>query len=170
MTPSAGRPLSAGHFRTYRLVVALGLATTGACFSGCSTPPYKFQLPPQGPARQDVLETASDVVRERYPMSTVSMDGGYLLAVTSPQMEGGARTMRRISVLVEQNYTGHFQPLVRVQHDVDVATPTVAEVDATHPLKASPFGKSRWRVMGYLEHEEVALTRAILDKLSAQGM
>ena len=133
-----------------------------------------YELPPTGPGAKAVLDAATGVIAERYPMtasSVVNPEEGFVNAITSPAMEGGAKTRRRISVIVRRNYTGAYEPVVRVRQDVDMATPLEGLPTGTgSPALASPLDQNRWRVMGYLELAEQALTEAILRRLGTAGV
>jgi len=134
---------------------------------GCAP---NYNLKATEPTRSAVLDAVSEVIHNRYPMSRTHSEDGYVLAVTPVTLEGVTRTKRSISVRVLQNYTGGFEPVVRVRHDFDAATPEVGEVSTTDPVKASPFGRERWRPMGYLTLEEEALAAAIREKIGAMGL
>ena len=146
--------------------VLLPAALATSLAAGCAA---RYNVRPTDPTRAAVLAAVSEVIQERYPMSRTHTTDGYVLAVTPAKLEGATRTKRSISVMVEQNYTGAYEPFVRVRHDVDVATPIVGEVSSTNPVKASPFGRERWRPMGHLELEEDALATAILSRIEGMG-
>jgi hypothetical protein len=133
-----------------------------------------YELPETGPSARAVLDAAREVIAARYPMSAASepnAEQGFVTAITPPAMEGGAKTQRRISVIVRRNYTGAYEPMVRVRQYVDMATPLEGSPTRTDsPALASPLDQNRWRVMGYLELEEQALTEAILRKLGTAGV
>lgn len=129
-----------------------------------------YELPKTGPSAKAVQDAAREAIAERYPMSAASEsrpEEGIVTAVTSPTMEGGAKTQRRISVVIRRNYTGAYEPVVRVRQFVDMATPLEGLPDGGSPALAAPLDKNRWRLMGYLEYEEDELTAAILRKLGA---
>jgi hypothetical protein len=131
-----------------------------------------YEMPKTGPSAQAVLDAAREVITARYPMSAASQgtpEEGFVAAVTPPALEGGAKTQRRISVIVRQNYTGAYEPVVRVRQYVDMATPLNGSPQAESPALAAPLDENRWRVMGYLEYEEQELTQAIFQKLGSSA-
>jgi hypothetical protein len=156
-------------------VKALGTTLkAGGCFLslaflGCQA----YELPRTGPSQTAVLEAAKSVIQERYPMSAASErpeNGAFVTAVTLPAMDGGLLTRKQISVIMRQNYTGAWEPVVTVRQYMNVATPSLeGDPGNTSPALAVPLDEHRWRSMGYLEYEQDELTQAIFQKLNAAG-
>ena len=150
----ASRPLLPGTL--------LALATIG-----CSV----NELPTTGAPRNAVLDATREAIAEQYSdMNIASADLGYVLALSPPAIEGATTTKRQISVRLVQNYTGAYEPIVRVRHYFDIATPSMEGDPAAHPISASPFADHEWKPMGFLPHEEEALRAAIREKLAAMGL
>lgn len=132
-----------------------------------------YELPKTGPSAKAVHDAAREAIAEHYPMTAASEsrpEEGFVTAITSPAMEGGAKTQRRISVVIRRNYTGAYEPVVVVRQFIDMATPLEGSPEAESPALAAPLDKNRWRLMGRLEYEEDELTAAILRKLGTAGL
>ena len=137
-----------------------------ACLSGCGV----YEIPQTGAPEERVLEATRDVITDRYPMSITSEDYAYVLALTPAEAVSGSTTKKQISVRLVQNYTGSYEPIVRVRQYVDMATASLDGDPAAHPSLANPFADHRWRAMGFLEYEEQELRDAIREKLGSMGL
>lgn len=142
---------------------------------GCKLSHSYLDLPQgNGPSRELVLNAAREVIQERYPMSYTSEEGGHVYAKAPVVLDGAQRTHKKISVFVTQNHTGAYEPVVRVRHYTDVATPELAIDTGGVPVGRasawSPFAEERWVAMGFLPYEEQEVTDAILRRLSGAGL
>lgn len=123
-------------------------------------------LPDVSPTSAEVVEAARLVIQERYPRSAVSEKSGVVVALGPVTMDGGSKTRTQISVLAKRNYTGAYEPVVRVCYCVEVAQPEVlADPGSASLAKAQPIGRERWHVLEYRPYEEQDIYNAILDRL-----
>lgn len=100
-------------------------------------------------------------------MSAVSEQAGFVVAVTPVRMDGGSKTRKEISVLVRRNFTGAYDPVVRVRQFVEIGSPTVsASPETANAAWAVPVAGNEWHAIDYLPYEEQALYDAILLRVA----
>lgn len=158
MSSNARRLLSVGVF-------TLGVATLSVpafLASGCA------YIPPQGVVSQEaVVQAAAAVIQERYPQSSAQLGPSQVVAITPTEMTGSSKSRRQISVIIRQNYTGNYEPVVRVLKVVDWASvgwdadPETAQVTRAHPLRGN-----EWHPLDYLPYEEQELYDAIRARIA----
>ncbi len=145
---------------------------------GCHESPTPSQgwglvdLPDTPPARKDVLTAARSAIAEAYPHSATSCspDSGFVIAVTPVEMTGGSKTRKQISVMVLRNFTGAYEPVVRVRQFVEVGSPGVrANPESGNAVYAVPLANNEWHTLDYLPYEEQALYDTIMKKLEEAG-
>src|SRR4029453_19333475 len=146
-------------------VVGSGLLLT---VLGCET------LPRPTVSQQAVLEAAKQVIAERYPTSSaVSQEGPqvYVVAVSPVRTEAAWKTRKQISVIVQQNYTGNYTPVVVVRLDEEVGD-LYAKSNPESPtfVHAAPLQDNKWRPLDRLLYEEQEIYDAILAKLQPKGI
>jgi hypothetical protein len=133
---------------------------------GCSL----YDLPDTPPGRDQVFAAAQAVIQERYPMSTAVKKSDHLFALTPVEVMGGSKARRKISVWVKQNYTGAWEPAVRVVLQEEYAQPPFeGDPSSVHPDAAMPVVKERWRPLEYLPVEEQELTEAIRARIEVRA-
>lgn len=130
-----------------------------------------YNLPEPKVTERAAFEAARQVIESRYPLSASSVENGFVVATTPVALEGNTKTRKQISVVMKRNYTGSYEPVVRVRHLAEVGTPFPKSDPQTDDLGvAVPLAQDEWRTLGYLPNEEVELSNAILAKLQPKGM
>jgi hypothetical protein len=125
-------------------------------------------LPDTQPDFERAMAAARAVVQDRYPMSGASDQGGFLVALTPVVMDGGSKTRKEISVFLRRNFTGAYDPVVRIRKFVDVATPELrANPESANAARAMPVVDNEWHALDYLPYEEQELYDAILEKIAS---
>ena len=159
--------------RTLQLTCAIGALSW---IAGCAEPVAPSQgwglvdLPDVSPTSGEVLAAAKTVIQERYPRSSFSEKSGVVLALGPVTMDGGSKTRTQISVLAKRNYTGAYEPVVRVSYCVEVGQPgLLADPESGNMARAQPIRKQRWHVLDYRPYEEQEIYDAILDELVANA-
>lgn len=154
--------------------IVWGAAVACGFFAGCYDSPSPANgwglspLPATPPAYDQVFQAAKSVVQERYPMSAVSEEAGFIVALTPVRMDGGSKTRKEISVLVRRNFTGAYDPVVRVRQFVEIGSPTLsANPETANAAWAAPLAGNEWHAVDYLPYEEQALYDAILQRVAA---
>jgi len=132
-----------------------------------------MNLPDTRPHQSEVLQAAKEVIAERYPQSTASEKAGYVIALSPVSMDGTWKTKKQISVVLVRNYTGAYEPVVRVWKLVESGSPTIANnPDAPGYsymiTEATPFATNEWTPLDYLPFEEQEIYDAILAKLASK--
>ena len=123
-------------------------------------------LPEVSPTAAEVVAAAKSVIQQRYPRSAVSEKSGVVLALGPVTLDGGSRTRTQVSVLAKRNYTGAYEPVVRVCYCVEVGQPDLlADPESASMAAARPIRGQRWHVLDYRPYEEQEIYDAILDKL-----
>jgi hypothetical protein len=130
-----------------------------------------MNLPSTGPQQSEVLQAAKEVIAERYPQSTASEKAGYVIALSPVSMDGTWKTKKQISVVLVRNYTGAYEPVVRVWKLVESGSPTIANNPEAPGYSyqitdATPFATNEWTPLDYLPFEEQEIYDAILAKLA----
>jgi hypothetical protein len=137
----------------------LSLAPLGGC--------RLYDLPETGPAEESVFAAAEQVILSHYPMATATRRSNAVLALTPVRMDGGYPSRTQITVHVAQNYTGAWEPRVRVTRHVDVAEPPLdANPDSDAPGNAHPVVRTHWKPLVHLDYEAERLRDEILAALS----
>lgn len=144
-----------------------------ACLVGCaetvgpSTGWGLTDLPEAYPTQTDVLEAAKAVVEAQYPMSAASMEGGFVYALAPVVMDGASKTRKQISVYALRNFTGAFEPVVRVRQYVEVGSPILkADPESASPHRSAPIAGNEWHALDNMPYEEQAIYDAILERLA----
>jgi hypothetical protein len=131
-----------------------------------------MNLPQTGPQEADVLRAAREVIAERYPQSTASEKAGYVIALSPVTLDGAWKTKKQISVVLVRNYTGAYEPVVRVRKLVASNSPVATNPEAAAYsytiTEAVPFAMNEWTLMDDLPLEEQEIYDAILAKLALQ--
>ncbi|HVR73252.1 MAG TPA: hypothetical protein VMT52_02930 [Planctomycetota bacterium] len=139
------------------LVLGLGL--------GCSTVP-EGKVP-----RDAVFRAASEVLTERYPQSWSTLKDDVLVAVTPMEVEGATKVRKQISIMIGRNYTGNYEPIVRVRKSFDLGSPHYRPNPETDNLAlAAPVAAPEWRHYDDMLLEEKDLYDAILQKLQPRDI
>lgn len=148
--------------------IAMGGLWAAVLFTSASCSLY--ELPETGPAREEVFEQARRVILERYPMATAIVNSNLVVAVTPATMEGGVLGKRQITVWIERNYTGAWEPRVQVTHHVDTAEPPLeSQPDSPVPVLAHPVVWRDWKPLTFLPYEAEELQQRILEALYEIG-
>lgn len=137
--------------------------------SGC----YNLPEPKTSPdlSEKAVFQAAKEVIEARYAYTAASQGNGFVVATTPIRMDGNSKTRRQISVFAQRNYTGNFEPVVRVRKVVEVGEPILNSDPETDDLgKAVPLARNEWKTLCYLPNEEEELTHAILSKIVPKGL
>jgi len=125
-----------------------------------------LNLPEPKVSQQAVFDAAEEVVAKRYPMYSASKESGSVYAVGPIEMNGGSKTMKQISVVVTRNFTGSYNPQVRVRQYVETGPPPLgANPESASPNVARPVDTNRWQVLDYMRYEEQAIYDEILARL-----
>lgn len=144
-------------------MVLLGCAETMGPASGWGV----TDLPDTYPAQADVLEAAKGVIGERYRLSSASTEGGFVYALGPVVMDGGSKTRKQISVYALRNFTGAFEPVVRVRQYVEVGSPELkVQPESASSSRAAPIAGNQWHALDNLPYEEQAIYDAILQRLA----
>jgi hypothetical protein len=123
-------------------------------------------LPDAYPAASDVLDAAKGVIGERYPLSSSSAEGGFVYALTPVAMDGASKTRKQISVYALRNFTGAYEPVVRVRQYVEVGSPELkVDPESASPRRAAPIAGNKWQALDFLPYEEQEIYDAILERL-----
>jgi hypothetical protein len=147
-------------FRTLT-VPSLLLLTVSMFGVGC------LELPAPKVSQQAVFAAAEEVVAKRYPMYAAYKESGWVYAVSPVEMKGGSKTKKAISVRAAQNFTGSYDPQVRVLEYVETGPPPLGgDPESDSPNLARPMHTNRWQVLDYMRYEEQAIYDEILRKLS----
>lgn len=127
---------------------------------------------PEGKVPLDAaLSAAREVLTERYPMSWATLKDDVLVAVTPMEVEGATKVRKQISIIMQRNYTGNYEPIVRVRKSFDVGAPYYRPNPETDNLAlAAPVAAPEWRHYDDMLLEEQALYDAILQKLQPRGI
>lgn len=130
-----------------------------------------MNLPDTRPHQAEVLQAAREVIAERYPQSTASEKAGYVIALSPVSMDGTWKTKKQISVVLVRNYTGAYEPVVRVWKLVESGSPAItnnpdAPGTSYSITDANPFATNEWTPLDYLPFEEQEIYDAILAKLA----
>ncbi len=150
--------------RTHRSLVGI-LGAAGLFVSGC------YNLPEPKVTEHAVFQAAREVIEGRYPQTAASENNGFLVALTPVKIEGSSKTRKQISVLVQRNYTGNYEPVVKVRRVVEVGTPYLGSNPETADLgAAAPLATNEWRTLDDLPYEEEDITSAIWKKLEPKGI
>ncbi|MCZ6793558.1 MAG: hypothetical protein O7J95_08095 [Planctomycetota bacterium] len=129
-----------------------------------------YEIPENGPGRQAVFEAARRVMLERYPQAMPVERSGLILLVTPVEMDGAYASRKKITVYVARNYTGAWEPRVRVEKHIEIEEPFLAsDPDGESPGDANPAVARRWKPLMFLPMEEKALTDRILQDLGSVG-
>lgn len=160
-----------------KFLTVFGSVLAGASLlSGCHESPSPASgwglthFPPTAPGYEQVLDAVQQVISERYPMSAVSREVGFVVALTPVRMDGGSKTRKEISVLVRKNFTGAYDPVVRVRQFVEVGMPSLdSDPETANIGRAAPLARNEWQALDYLPYEEQALYDAILERISSPG-
>jgi hypothetical protein len=137
----------------------------GVFFLGCQ------ELPEPRVSRESVLEATKEVVAKRYPMYRASEEGAWVYAVGPVEMQGASKTRKQVSVRVLQNFTGSYDPEVRIRQYAEIGTtpmggdPEAASVSLAHPLAAN-----QWQPLEYLYYEEQEIYDEIRARLEPKGI
>ena len=142
------------------MVSGLLLLTVALFTVGC------LNLPEPKVSQEAVFAAAEEVVAKRYPMYSASKETGWVYALSPVEMNGGSKTQKQISVLVTRNFTGSYNPQVRVRQYVETgAVAHSANPDSSSPLLAVPMARNRWQALDYMRYEEQAIYDEILARL-----
>jgi hypothetical protein len=124
-------------------------------------------LPDTYPPKEAVFEAAREVIQQRYPMSSASAEHGQVFALTPVTMDGTYKSRKQISVLALRNFTGAYEPVVRVRQLVEVAQPPLkSDPESGNLVQAKPLAFNKWQALDFLPFEEQEIYDAILAKLS----
>ena len=110
-----------------------------------------------------VFDAAKAVISSKYPMSQCSERKGFLVALTPTELEGATRTRKQISVLIWRNFTGAYEPVVKVRQYVQMESPyTKADPGSGNAALAKPLGRTEWQFLDDRPYEEQEIYEAIL--------
>lgn len=154
--------------RSFHLGLELWIVALVSATLSCSS------LPNTPPSRAAVFEAAKEVISERYPLSAPSERGGFVYALTPVELTANSPTRKQISVIVQRNFTGAYDPIVKVRLYADVGTPSLtgnpdSPNSAFYP-DANPLALPGWQVLDYLPYEEQEIHDGILKKLQGKGV
>jgi len=100
-------------------------------------------------------------------MSSASPENGQVFALTPVTMDGASKSRKQISELALRNFTGAYEPVVRVRQLIDVAQPPVkSDPESGSVTQAQPLAFHEWQALDFLPYEEQEIYDAILAKLS----
>lgn len=134
--------------------------------TGCRLYDLPSNPPDTPPGRDQVFEAARAVIHEHYPMSVPVEKSNLILARTPVKLMGGAKTYRTVSVYLQRNRTGAWEPRVRVVLYQEVAEPGPAVEHTTEsPYGGQPIGIEKWQPLQNLPLEEQRLSEEILAKI-----
>jgi len=127
-------------------------------------------LPETPPTQEMLLGAAKAAIAERYPMYAVSERSGFVYALSPVTLEGASKARRQISVVLLRNFTGAYEPVVRVRQYVEVGSPAgKADPGSGNTGLAKPLAADEWLPLDYLPYEEQQIYEAIFKKLAQQG-
>jgi hypothetical protein len=168
-TPSlAARPAARSLSRSsFSWISALGIAFPLALF-GCGQMPHA--LPEVGDSHDEIFRAAIQAVARQYPMSTPVRKSDLILAQTPVAMNAAYPSKKQITVRLQQTYTGHWVPRVRVVQHIDTGEPHLdANPDSDFYGDAHPVADHDWTGIVYLHAEAQALHDAILAALPSSS-
>jgi len=156
---SARRP-APGHVQLRRATIVLGVS-----LFGCQ------ELPDPRVSRESVLDATKEVVAKRYPMYRASEEGAWVYAVGPVEMQGASKTRKQVSVRVLRNFTGSYDPEVRIRQYVEIGTtPMGGDPESSSVSLAHPLAANQWRPLEYLYYEEQEIYDEIRTKLEPKGI
>lgn len=136
----------------------------GLLIAGC------YQLPETRPGKDEVFQAAESVILERYPMAVPIRDSQMLLARTPVEMEAAYLSCLQITVHVTQNFTGAWEPTVRVAKYIETGEPPLGgDPQADTPAEAHLVARNEWTPLAYMQAEAVAIQKEILARVRGEA-
>lgn len=143
-----------------RALLSVGIVS--CLCSGCAV-----TLPQTGPGVDEVFAAAKQVIQDQYPMSAPVTRSNVIVAVSNGELDGSYKTRRQITVRLRRNYTGAWDPQVRVVKHVETSEPRLAaDPESPDPGHAHPVGFRKWTPLQHMTYEEQELRERILKALN----
>ena len=124
-------------------------------------------LPDVFPTAKDVVAASKAAVETRYPMVSALERSGSVIAFSPVFMDGGSKSRKQISVVALRNFTGAYEPVVRVRQFVEVGMPPLGtDPESANVSAAVPLVTHKWQALDFLPYEEQELYDDILARLA----